>query len=94
MGSVDKCDCYKRIELISQQIKMLVDAMPRDELGNPSYEGHRKYHTAKNKNSEAVDEYLHEVTKKIIVYSVGGLIALISTGYSAELGNFLKVLLP
>lgn len=94
MGQVDMCDCCKRLELMSQQIKMLIDAMPRDELGNPSYEGHRKYHTTKNKNSEAVDDYLHEVTKKIIVYSLGGLIALVSTGYSSELGSFLKVFLP
>lgn len=94
MVSVDKCNCCKNLELMSQQIKMLIDAMPRDELGNPSYEGHRKYHTAKNKNSEAVDDYLHEVTKKIIVYGVGGLIAVISTGYSSELGSFLKVFLP
>lgn len=94
MEQVDKCDCCKQLELMRQQIKMLIDAMPRDELGNPSYEGHRKYHTTKNKNSEAVDDYLHEVTKKIIVYGLGGVIALISTGYSAELGSFLKVLLP
>lgn len=82
------------IQMLIRQVQRLEDSLPRDDLGNPAFDKHREYHTGKQRTSEIVKQYQHEVTKRIIVYGLSAIITLLGAGYSKELADFLKVFLP
>ena len=82
------------IHMLNQRVSRLEDSMPRDDLGKPAFDWHREQHTKQQRSDQRLSEYQHEVTKKILAWGLGALLATLGAGYSEHLIEFLRLFIP
>ena len=62
---------HLRVASIERDIEQFKAAFPKNELGTADFDGHRGYHARKFAEGQAIGEYKQEVTKKIVLGSIG-----------------------
>ena len=87
--SDDVRDINLRLGRVEQDIASIKTAFLLNDRNVEDYEGHRKDHRARLKQAEAMDDYKHEATKKIIM----GVIAVLTAVFAAGVEPYLRQLL-
>ena len=62
---------HLRVTNIERDIEQIKVAFPKNDVGATDFDGHRGFHTRKIAESQVMDEYKQEVTKKIILGAIG-----------------------
>lgn len=93
----DEMDIERKLDLILVGIKKLEGAFPRNELGEPDVEGHRRFHDMKIKAAEQEAEFWRDLKLEIAKKGLAGawgLVVIIAglalVGASAKFGITFK----
>lgn len=82
------------LRMLHQRVTRLEDALPRDDLGKPDFDGHRTYHTDKIESSKTLRNYQQEVTKNLLRAGATILIMTFGAGYSDYVVAIFKAFVP
>lgn len=69
-----------RLSLIEHRHSYIATAFPKNDLGKPDYDGHRKEHIQFKKQSDVVEGYQVDMTKKVLGWIATGAIGLAVLG--------------
>ena len=83
MGSVR--EIKKRQTEMYQTINSMGKAFPKNDLGEPDFDGHRKEHLSRREYDKVLTEYKVDVTKKIIWAVIAALGVLLASGFFEQL---------
>ena len=68
-----------RLSLIEHRHSYIATAFPKNDLGKPDYDGHRKEHLQFKKDSEVVEGYQNSTVKSILSWvSIGAILLFIA----------------
>lgn len=70
-------DLEQRVAKLEENLKQ---AFPKNDLGQPDFDGHRKDHVRRIEESEQMRGYKEDVTKRVLGVIVMGLVGLILLG--------------
>lgn len=82
------------LRMLHQRVTRLEDALPRDDLGKPDFDGHRTYHTDKIESSKTLRNYQQEVTRNLLRAGATILIMTFGAGYSDYVVAIFKAFVP
>jgi hypothetical protein len=80
----------ERTRDIEKNIRELSTAYPKNDLGEPDYDGHRKAHIQMDKQADIVDNYKKNVTETIITWLVTGLLIILASGVIETIRHYLS----
>ena len=83
MGSVREIK-KRQIELYGR-FEHMTKAFPKNDLGDPDFDGHRKDHLARREYDKVLNEYKVDVTKKVIWVALGLVGVLLASGFTEHL---------
>lgn len=69
-----------RLNLIEHRHSYVATAFPKNDLGKPDYDGHRKEHLQFKKDSEVVESYQNNTVKSLLSWAAVGAILLFIAG--------------
>ena len=69
-----------RISILEHRASFTATAFPKNDLGKPDYDGHRKQHLQIEKDEKLVEGYQIDATKKVIGGGVLFIFGLFATG--------------
>ena len=73
-------EAHNRISILEHRASFTATAFPKNDLGKPDYDGHRKHHLQIEKDEKLVEGYQIDATKKVIGGGVFFIIGLLATG--------------
>lgn len=82
------------LRMLHQRVTRLEDALPRDDLGKPDFDGHRTYHADKIESSKTLRNYQQEVTRNLLRAGATILIMTFGAGYSDYVIDVFKAFVP
>ena len=82
------------LRMLHQRVTRLEDAMPRDDLNKPDFDGHRSYHADRIESSRMIRGYQQEVTKNLLRAGSTILIMTFGAGYSEQVIAIFKAFVP
>ena len=83
LGSVREIK-KRQVELYSSFTAMS-KAFPKNDLGDPDFDGHRKDHLGRREYDKVLNEYKVDVTKKVIWVALGLIGVLLASGFTEHL---------
>jgi len=82
------------LRMLHQRVTRLEDALPRDDLGKPDFDGHRTYHADKIESFKTLRNYQQEVTRNLLRAGATILIMTFGAGYSDYVIDVFKAFVP
>lgn len=76
-----------RVVKVEESIKVFNTAFPKNDLGSPDFDGHRRDHVVRMEEAKSMQEYKIEVTKKVLVAAIFALLALVGVGFVNIMGE-------
>jgi hypothetical protein len=76
----DVDDLHARLSVVEHSHSSMREAFIQNDLGKPDYDGHRRGHKQLVKDSEVVEGYQIDATKKVVGAVVLGVLTLTMTG--------------
>ena len=76
----DVDDLHARLSVVEHSHSSMREAFIQNDLGKPDYDGHRRGHKQLVKDSEVVEGYQIDATKKVVGAVVLGAITLTMSG--------------
>ena len=73
-------DTNNRVSILEHRASFTATAFPKNDLGKPDYDGHRKEHLQIRKDSEVVESYQVSTTKSVLSYLAIGAIGIFVLG--------------
>lgn len=83
LGSVREIK-KRQVELYTSFAAMS-KAFPKNDLGDPDFDGHRREHLGRREYDKVLNEYKVDVTKKVIWAALGLLGVLLTSGFTEHL---------
>ena len=90
-------DLWEMVKLMNERLSVMEhrhsyvsQAFPKNDLGKPDYDGHRKAHNQLMKDAEVVSSYQQDVVKKVLGWAAIGVLTLLLTGGLQWLKDHLK----
>jgi hypothetical protein len=80
----------ERTRDIEKNIKELSTAYPKNDLGEPDYDGHRKSHIQMDRQADIVDNYKKSVTETILTWLVTGLMIILASGVIETIRHYIS----
>lgn len=65
---------------VNTNLTSINSSFPLNDIGQPDYDGHRKDHVHRIKAAETMEGYKVDATKKVLLWAVGAVLFLVSTG--------------
>lgn len=69
-----------RLDTLEHRASYVVSAFPKNDLGRPDYDGHRKSHLELIEQNKVVSGYKSDVTKTVLSVLAGVVLSLIGSG--------------
>lgn len=82
------------LRMLHQRVTRLEDALPRDDLGKPDFDGHRTYHADRIESSKTIRIYQQEVTRNLLRAGATVLIMTFGAGYSDHVIAIFEAFVP
>lgn len=98
-SGVSNADLLEAIEGLRAEVRDLKmstsaieTAFPLNDLGKPDHEGHRLAHKSMIQAAKIMESYKVDATKKVLMWGVGGVLFILTTGIGG-IGEHLKKVL-
>jgi len=85
---VDKLDA--RVQTLEHSCSRMREGFPKNDLGNPDYDGHRVAHVSSIEKAKVVQGYQRDMTKKVLEWLLVAVAVLIGQGALEWLKGHLK----
>lgn len=86
----DHNDLNTRLDALEHSHARMKEAFPQNSLKLPDYDGHRVAHEQEIAAARVVEAYKGEATKKVIGWTVAGLLGLLASGAVSKIGGLFK----
>lgn len=87
----DLISIHNRVQALEHSCNRMREAFVSNDLNLPDYDGHRAAHKTMIEQSQVVDEYKKDATKKIIDWIIGAAMALIGLGFIEWIKTHIKL---
>ena len=69
-----------RLRTVEKVLVRVTEGFPKNDLGNPDYDGHRVAHVGMIENAKVVQGYQRDLTKKVLEWLLVAVAVLIGQG--------------
>lgn len=83
-------DIKKQQDETTNTLAGMTKAFPKNDLGDPDYDGHRKDHLTSREHDKLIREYKVDATKKILWSGIAFLGLLLGTGFTEQIKGIFK----